>query len=68
VASATTCRHYATVGPSHTIAPSIEGMEDPEQLLFDLVECVPDANYVRLVFDVAGIHCSAAAQRKQQET
>jgi hypothetical protein len=47
----TTCRHYATVGPPHTIAPP-QGMEDPEHLLVDLVECVPDANYVTLVFDV----------------
>ena len=23
----TTCRHYATVGPPHTIEPPIEGME-----------------------------------------
>lgn len=49
---ATTCRHYATVGPPHTIEPPIEGMEDPEHLLVDLVECVPDAQYVTLVFDV----------------
>ena len=48
----TTCRHYATVGPPHTIEPPLEGMEDPEQLLVDLVECVPDAQYVTLVFDV----------------
>ncbi len=43
------CRHYATVGPPHTIEPPIEGMEDPEHLLVDLVECGPDANYVTLV-------------------
>jgi hypothetical protein len=50
--STTTCRHYATVGPPHTIEPPIEGMEDPEHLLVDLVECVPDAQNVTLVFDV----------------
>jgi hypothetical protein len=51
----TTCRHYATVGPPHTVKPPIEGMEDPELLLVDLVECVPDARYVTLVFDVTSI-------------
>jgi hypothetical protein len=52
MSNAATCRHYATVGPPHTIEPPIEGMNDPEHLLVDLVECVPDAQYVTLVIDV----------------
>lgn len=35
--NATTCRHYATVGPPQTIEPPIAGMEDPEHLLVDHV-------------------------------
>jgi hypothetical protein len=48
VTHAATCRHYVTVGPPHTI----QGLEDPEHLLVDLAECMPDAQYVTLVFDV----------------
>jgi hypothetical protein len=53
--TATTCRHYANIDVTVTPPNTIEGLEDPEQLLVVLTECVPDAKYVTLVFDVTNM-------------